>query len=283
MATDKLFHQYSIQFGESLLRLLDIEDYADYKAVSFTVKDIERRSDIVFENLRGKDRVIWLEFQGYRDEFVFYRLNIALSLYCQQRNYSGELLPMVIFLKRSYQKAARLLVYYFNDRKYIYFKPEVIIFNQKSVQELKNLKDVRLVPLYPLCDISPKKIIAQAPEWVEVIQQDEQLSAQKKTNILALLGGFISHRIKTLTLRDINQMLGGFKMEETQVGKDLIEIGIEKGKQQTLVNLLSYKFGRIPADIINRINSISDEMKLDDLATRILELTDLDQLKKHLN
>ncbi len=50
MATDKLFHQYSIQYGKSSLRLLDIEDYEDYKAVSFTVKDIERRSDIVFEN-----------------------------------------------------------------------------------------------------------------------------------------------------------------------------------------------------------------------------------------
>jgi flagellar biosynthesis/type III secretory pathway protein FliH len=90
-------------------------------------------------------------------------------------------------------------------------------------------------------------------------------------------------------------MLGGFKMEETQVGKDLIEIGIEKGiekgvekgiekgKQQTLLNLLSYKFGKIPEDIINRINSISDEMKLDDLSIKILELTDLDQLKRHLN
>jgi len=76
-------------------------------------------------------------------------------------------------------------------------------------------------------------------------------------------------------------------MEETQVGKDLIEIGIEKGiekgKQQTLLNQLSYKFGKVPEDIINRINSISDEMKLDDLSIKILELTDLNQLKRILN
>ncbi len=76
-------------------------------------------------------------------------------------------------------------------------------------------------------------------------------------------------------------------MEETQVGKDLIEIGMEKGmekgKRQTLLNLLSYKFGQIPADIINRINSISDETRLDDLAIKILELTELEQLKKILN
>jgi len=76
-------------------------------------------------------------------------------------------------------------------------------------------------------------------------------------------------------------------MEDTQLGRDLIgigiEIGIEKGKQQTLLNQLSYKFGKVPEDIINRINSISDDMKLDDLSIKILELTDLEQLKKHLN
>jgi len=287
MATDKLFHQYSLQFGESLLRMLDIQDYSDYKALSVTVKEIERRSDIVFENQRGRDRVIWVEFQGYRDEYVFYRMNIAMTMYCQQREFFGELLPIVIFLKHSYHKAARLLYYQFDERRYLFFKPEVIVLNLKSVRELQDLKDVRLIPLYPLCDISPKKIIEQTPRWVTEVQQAEQLSEGERTNIVALLGGFISHRIKKLSLKDINQLLGGFKMEETQVGKDLIEIGIEKGiekgKQQTLLNLLSYKFGKIPEDIVNRINSISDESKLDDLSVRILELTDLDQLKKILN
>jgi len=155
----------------------------------------------------------------------------------------------------------------------------VLVFDKKLVKELQKLKDVRLIPLYPLCKISIKEIEAQAPKWAEEIRQAKQISAGEKSNILALLGGFISHRIKKLTLEDINQMLGGFKMEDTQVGKDLME----KGKKQTLLNQLSYKFGQIPEGIINRINSISDDMKLDDLSIKILELTDLDQLKKHLN
>jgi len=157
------------------------------------------------------------------------------------------------------------------------------VFDKKLIKELQELNDVRLVPLYPLCKISLKKIRAQAPKWAEEVRQAKQLSTVEKTNILALLGGFISHRIKQLSLQDINQILGGFKMEDTQVGRDLIGIGIEKGKQQTLLNQLSYKFGKVPEDIINRINSISDEMKLDDLSIKILELTDLNQLKKHLN
>lgn len=299
MATDKLFHQYAIQFGESLLRLLDIEDYRDYKAVSFAVKDIERRSDIVFENQRGRERAIWIEFQGYRDVYVFYRMNIAITLYCEQREFFGELLPMVIFLRHSYLKAAKPLIYNYKGRKYLSFEPEVIVFDKKLIEELQALDDVRLVPFYPLCKISAKEIETHASSWAEEIQQAKQLSTEEKIDVLALLGGFISHRLKKLTLKDINQLLGGFKMEETRVGKDLIEIGIEKGfekgiekglekgiekgKQQTLVNLLSYKFGKIPEDVVNRINSISDGMKLDDLTRKVLDLTDLDQLKKHLN
>jgi len=54
MATDKLFHQYSMRYGKSLLKLLEIEDFDDYKASSYTVKNIERRSDVVFENQKGK-------------------------------------------------------------------------------------------------------------------------------------------------------------------------------------------------------------------------------------
>ena len=169
MATDKLFHQYSIQFGQSLLRLLDIVDYSDYKAFSFTVKDIERRSDIVFENQRGRERAIWIEFQGYRDEYVFYRMNIAMTLYSQQREFFGEMLPIVIFLRHSYLKAAKRLIYYFKGRRYLCFEPEVIVFDKKLVKELQDLKDVRLVPLYPLCKISLKEIEAQAPNWAEEI------------------------------------------------------------------------------------------------------------------
>jgi len=291
MATDKLFHKYSVECGTSLLRLLDIDDCEEYKAFSFTVKEIERRSDIVFENQRGKERAIWVEFQGYRDEYVFYRMNVAISLYCQERKFNGEILPIVIFLNHSHRQAARMLVYHFNGRQRLYFEPEVIVIRKKSVKELQDLNDVYLIPLYPLCDISPKEIKESAPEWAEEIKESEQLSDSEKNNVLAMLGGFISHRIQKLTLDDINQLLGGLKMEDTQVGKDLIEIGIErglergleKGKRQILFRQLSYKFGEIPQDITNFINSISDETTLDDLSVKIFELTDLDQLKKLLN
>jgi len=212
-------------------------------------------------------------------------------MYCQEQKFVGEIKPVVIFLKHTHLQAARMLFFHFEKRQYLLFDPEVIVLGKKSLKELQELKDVNLIPLYPLCDIVPDEIKTHSREWAEKIQKTKQLSIDEKNNILALLGGFISHRIKKLTLKDINELLGDFKMEDTQVGKDLIEIGlekgiergIEKGKIQTLLNQLYYKFGKIPKPIINQINSISDEKKLDDLAIKIIELTELDQLKKILN
>jgi hypothetical protein len=43
------------------------------------------------------------------------------------------------------------------------------------------------------------------------------------------LGGFISHRIKNLTIIEIKQMFGGFRMEDTAIGKELIALGHRMG------------------------------------------------------
>jgi len=89
MATDKLFYNYSLRYPASVLRLLKIKDYDEYKAVSYSIKHIECHPDIVFENLYGEKRVIFLEYQGYPDEWIFHRLLTGMLLYCQERQYAG--------------------------------------------------------------------------------------------------------------------------------------------------------------------------------------------------
>ena len=104
-------------------------------------------------------------------------------------------------------------------------------------------------------------------------------------------------------------------MEDTQVGRDLIEIGIEKGiekgflkgiekgieqgiekgiekgieqgikkgKHQLVLSLLLHKFDTLPEDLINRTQTIQDDTKLEEIALKTGELTSLNQLKELLN
>lgn len=147
--------------------------------------------------------------------------------------------------------------------------------------------DFHLIPLFPLCQISVEEIKSITFQWASQIRETGNLETVEVKNMLTLLGGFIAHRIKNLTLNDINHLIGGFKMEDTQVGKDLIalgwEEGREEGKYQLLLNQISHKFGTIPEDIINRIQTIKNKKQLDTLGTAILDLTDLEELKKILN
>lgn len=315
MATDKLFHLYSIQNTASLLRLLKVDDYNAYQARSLTLKQIEHRPDIVFEHLPGKDKVVWLEFQGYGDEFLYYRMLTGMMLYCQEQNFTGELLPIAVFLEDSHQLTARKIDIHFQQCKRLFFQPETLTLKTTQLNQLEELADIHLIPLYPLCDIDPDQIQQKAPIWAEKIKQSTQLRVSDKKNVLSLLGGFIAHRLKGLNLNEINRILGDFKMEDTQVGKDIFNLGIEKGEEQgfekgikkgvkkgmekgmekglelgkqakahqVLINLLSYKFGALPDDIASQIQTISDETTLDKLAIQTLDINNLNQFKELLN
>ena len=303
MATDKLFHNFSLNYPVSLLKLLKIKDAASFKASSYTFKQTERRSDIVFEHQYDKAQTVFLEYQGYADEWIYHRLLSGILFYCQEQNFNGEILPVVIFLQETHRQAARFPSCRFAGQEYLQFEPMVLNLSKMELKDLENSEDIYLTPLYPLVNISITQIKKQAFSWAERIQRHPGLEAPEKVNLLALLGGFVSHRIKKLNLTEINQLLGGFKMEDTQVGRDLIAIGIEqgiekgiekgiakgiekgieKGKHQLILSLLSYKFKNIPEDVVNQINTITEDVKLDEIALRTLELTSLDQLKKLLN
>jgi hypothetical protein len=109
-----------------------------------------------------------------------------------------------------------------------------------------------LIPLYPLCNISPEQIKAAAPKWAERIKTATDLTEKDRRDLQALLGGFITHRLRDMSLKEINQLFGDFKMEDTRAGQDLIEIGVRQGREEgsmetlreVLIDLITAKWGR---------------------------------------
>jgi hypothetical protein len=206
---------------DAVLKLFEIPDGNAYKAGSLTFKDIEDRRDIVFEKASG-DEAILLEVQGYNDAFLYHRAIRGKAMYCIQKKFTGRIRVVMIFLEPSHYYAAMQLAHHFDGSSGLAFQPTVIVLNQKDIAELERLNDVRLVPLYPLCRVSPDQIKATAPQWAKRIKAADELPEDSRQNLLALLGGFIVHCLKDMILEEVNQMFGDFKMEETQVGKELI-------------------------------------------------------------
>jgi hypothetical protein len=94
-----------------------------------------------------------------------------------------------------YRAAAGLFERQFGRSSLLKFTPEIFVFSRIKVEELSQFHDIHLMPLYPLCDISPQEIEQQAPGWAEQIKKAPDLAEDERKNLLSFLGGAVSHRI----------------------------------------------------------------------------------------
>jgi hypothetical protein len=294
LATDKLIHKLAINHTAAVLKVLQVPNGEEYRASSFTFKEIENRRDLIFEK-RGGEEAILLEVQGYDDNWFFHRTVIGRALYQIQKQFTGKLRTFVLFLEQSHYQAAAKHLHHFDGSGELAFQPTIIVLDRKEVSELESLNDVRLVPLYPLCHIAKDQIVTTAPRWAERIKAAESLSEAERRDLLALLGGFIVHRVRELSLYEINQLFGDFKMEDTQVGKDLIAIGVGVGREEgrelgsletlheNLTELLATKLGRIEKAWPEEIKSIKDLSALKALYSSVLHAKSRKQVKDLLH
>lgn len=278
MATDKLIHKLATSHAAAILKLFKVPDYDDYRASSFTFKEVENRRDIIFEKSTG-DEAVLLEAQGYDDEYFLHRTVMGRMMYHVQKKFTGKLRTVVMFLEESHYHAASKLAHHFDGSSELAFQPTVFIFSATELSELESLDDVRLVPLYPLCKVSPDQIRTSAPVWAERIKTAEELSEAERRDLLSYLGGFMMHRLKESNLENINQLLGGSKMEDTQAGKDLIEMGSRATLHEILVDLLTVKLGQPEDAWREELNTINDITVLKTLYRALLNAKSRRQAK----
>ncbi|MGH7454302.1 MAG: DUF4351 domain-containing protein, partial [bacterium] len=170
------------------------------------------------------------------------------------------------------------------------FSPRVLVLRRTKVDELKKHGDVRLIPLYPLCDVTPTEIKQRALDWAEQIRATPDLRKQEKESLLAFLGGTISHRIRKLKFNAVSKLIGGFTMLDTPIGKEILQMGVKKGikkgipqgAQHILLRQIATRFGRVPGDIQRKIVAIKDTEELDRIAVALLTMRSLAELKKAL-
>ena len=277
MATDKPFYEYAVRFPKPLAKLIQA-DADEYEAKSLTLKATEKRPDIFLIGQSG-NHVILVETQGYDDAYLYHRMIATKMLYCIQFKYTGKMEAVAIFLDESHYRAAELFHQQFDASASLKFSPKTIVFSRIKVDELKRLGDIHLIPFYPLCDISPQEVQQQAPDWAETIKAAPDLQDDERKNLLEFLGGFISHRIKTLSKEFLTKLLGGFAMEDTRVGQEIMQLGA----QRLLFKLIAARFGQVPEDIRQKIQMASETENLERIATALLTIQSVDELKNLVN
>ncbi len=283
MATDNLFGEYGTRFPNALGKLIEISA-DDFEAKSLTIKQTEKRADL-FLISRKAQRMILVEPHGYKDPRLYHRMVATMTLYCLQHDYAGKMEAAVIFLTESQRRAAESIFHrQFDGISSLQFSPRVLVLGSIKIEELQKREDARLVPIYPLCDVTPTEIKQRAFEWAEQIRAASDLQKQDKESLLAFLGGAISHRMRKLKFNAIDKLIGGFTMLDTPIGQEIKQMGVKegipKGAQHILLRQVVMRFGKVPEDIRRKIIAMKDTKELDRIAMAVLTTRNLSELKK---
>jgi hypothetical protein len=262
----------------------------DFKAKILTMKRIEKRADLFLISRKAR-RMILVEPQEYKDARLYHRMVATMVLYYLQHEHEGRMEAAVIFENVSHWPAAESFFRrQFAGISTLKFSPRVLVLRRIKLDELKKHEDVHLIPLYPLCDVTPTEIKQRAFDWAEQIRATPDLRKQEKESLLAFRGGAISHRIRKLKFNAVSKLIGGFTMLDTPTGKEIMQMGVRKGikkgipqgAQHILLRLIATRFGNAPDNLQRKIVAIKDTTELDRIAIALLTTRSLAELKKAL-
>ncbi|OAD22652.1 hypothetical protein THIOM_001527, partial [Candidatus Thiomargarita nelsonii] len=107
--TDEAFLQLMTVSGSSILKLLGVPPK---KAERYQFRSVNLKEKLFEPDLEGIplllsfDSPVFIEFQGYSDKFIRYRLAIEVFQGCLQQKYEGKAIAGIIYTDPEYQTAA---------------------------------------------------------------------------------------------------------------------------------------------------------------------------------
>jgi hypothetical protein len=173
--TDEPFLKLMGIGGPAVLKLLGLtsDEAEEYIFRAVVLKETRLEPDTEgIPLLEGRGRKAYIEFQGYSDKFIRYRLVSKLTLACAQDGYSGRAFAGIIYTDEAYKKAALPVnTLGENAADGILKGIEEIVLTDFTETQLTET-DPRLIVLDPFT-VSPKagktEVLARGRRWKEEI------------------------------------------------------------------------------------------------------------------
>lgn len=229
MRTDEFFYELFRFSPESLFKLVRLKVRGRYRFESITVKTTEKRIDGYFRSEDGGEPDVFLEVQGYPDNGIYWRLFREISTVYEQSGEDRRFVAIALFLDEKFDPG---------NPRLKPTRPNRLI-TLTLAECLKNVKDnaTPLVVLKPLV-LEDQAELPKAVEGWKAGIEEMGLPDDRKKALNDLLEYAILQRFKTLTLKEIREMIQLTPLEETVAGKELLEEGMEKGKLIGKIQLL---------------------------------------------
>ncbi len=268
--------------GDSILRLAGIEKIAAWRPAQAEVVQPSQMPDGLLEvRLEGEahDDLFLLEVATYPERRVEDQLTRDLMLVYLDRGELPEAVTLVLRGKGQYRVPGSRDLRSRRGLSSCRLNWRVVELWAVPAEELLQAGDVGLVPWVPLTDFTdpPEQMIERCRELIE-----RDAPPGEKANLLAVTQVLAYLRYNSMELLDV---LGGRKaMLEIPY---LDEIVMEKSREAAratahrhLMVLLEARFGDVPRNLVEEIESVVDEKQLESLVRSAGTCPDLAEFRR---
>jgi predicted transposase YdaD len=247
MKTDELFYELFKIDPPSLFRLVQLPLEGTYTFESITVKTTEKRIDGFCKRIDGQGPHVFLEIQGYDDPKIYWRALREVCTYYEQNDDTVPFVLIVLFLDAAYDPGNFPLSE---------VKPPHQFLTGNLIDCLQRVGEHPgvLTVLKPFVVTRKEQIFDEIQEWKTELRS-LPFPAETIHILLGLLEYLIMQRFPKINRKEIESMLHLTPIEETVIGKELIEIGEKKGLQEGLSKGLS------KGELIGEIRAIQKILK----------------------
>ncbi|MDM8514885.1 DUF2887 domain-containing protein [Desulfobacterales bacterium HSG16] len=211
LGTDEPFLRLMGIGGPAVLKLLGIapeeaEKYT-FRAVVLKEKRMEPDTEAI-PLLEGGGKRVYIEFQGYADKFIRYRLVSRITLACTQDKFENQVVAGIIYTDKAYKTAAISVKAFSEEAGTELAKSfQEIVLTDYTEEKLVAI-DPRLIVLAPFTvslTMDKAELLSKSRDWKREI--NKVYSRQSAKDALNVTGLFIINRFRNITREEVISML----------------------------------------------------------------------------
>jgi predicted transposase YdaD len=285
-SSDEAFLQLMTVSGSSILKLLGMpaDQAANYRFRAVVLKEKRLEPDVEgFPLLESADGRIFIEFQGYKDPYIRYRLLAKALFGCAQEKYNGPVRAAIIYTDSKYHAAALAV----NAFAGLAAGAEIQELDLTDYPEEKLLDlDHKLVVLAPftLPATTPKAtLLVKGSEWKAELEKAFPESQQP--DALNILGLFMLNKFRKLSYQEVMTMLR-FDLRKSLAGRQVYQMGEQQGAvknaRQMVLQVLTERFGMVPKELRDQLRTIKEQEILTVLLSQAVRCSNLETFQEVL-
>ncbi len=272
MKSDAIFYELFQTAPQIFFELMQIEPPCAYRFESLTVKTTEKRIDGILEPEQEGEAIYFLEVQGFPDEAIYWRALREVATYFEQRpsDHNSEWQAVVLWLNSGDDPG-------FGTLSILATGSSPRLVSVALLDLLGQLDDSSLAlnVLRPLTVDKETQVRHNLLTWVENIQNRADVSPQIEQRLLTLLAQLIEEKFKTLTYKELSQMLQLTPLKETESVREIRH----EDRIELLTKQIRRKF-RFADSTMEKLTLRLQHLTLEDLEDLFEAILDMRTLKQ---